>query len=279
MGLDSWKLSSFPMAASPFRPWSLGYRPGGHFHAGSRKVADGPNQCRRGLPDRASGGIPRRRPPAARTRRTPLHRQTKKGSPPCGNALRLCDCAVVWRRAFQSSLGGVCYYPMDGAAGLMGAATPKFAQMVSRKLVELPAGEVVRDVRENHARKVTVDFVQNLTGLVGALAAVTVPAPLKQCRDPPRAEAIKVISIQSDLHRRGWSLCADEPARGGSQARRSTQGTHAGMAHCHGWGQITLHDAQQVRQGTFTRPAPRPWRRWTRPERAPAKRARPPFGP
>ena len=147
-----------------------------------------------------------------------------------------CGCAVVWRRAFQSSLGGVCYYPMDGAAGLMGAATPKFAQMVSRKLVELPAGEVVRDVRENHARKVTVDFVQNLTGLVGALAAVTVPAPLKQCRDPPRAEAIKVISIQSDLHRRGWSLCADEPARGGSQARRSMQGTHAGMAHCHGWG-------------------------------------------
>ena len=62
-------------------------------------------------------------------------------------------CAVVWRRAFPSSLGGVCSQPMDEAACLIGAATPKFARMVSRKLVELPAAEVVRDLRENPARK------------------------------------------------------------------------------------------------------------------------------
>ena len=121
-------------------------------------------------------------------------------------------CAVVWRRAFQSSLGGVCTYPMDEAACLIGAATPKFAQMVSRKLVELPAAEAVRDLRDNHARKVTVDFVQRLTGLVGSLAAATVPAPLTDSQDLPEPGDIKVISI-------GWG-------RMGSTARKRKWGEY-----------------------------------------------------
>ena len=154
-------------------------------------------------------------------------------------------CAVVWRRAFQSSLGGVCYYPMDQAAGLIGAATPKFAQMVSRKLVELPAGEVVRDLRENHARKVTVDFVQNLTGLVGALAAVTVPAPLEQCQDLPRAEEIKVISIGVD----GACVLMNQRAAGATHADQRKERTREWRTAM--VGAITLHDAAQVRQGTL----------------------------
>ena len=63
---------------------------------------------------------------------------------------------------------------MDEAACLIGAATPKFAQMVSRKLVELPAAEVMRDLHENHARQITVDFVQTLE---------------RPCRDPGRSDA------------------------------------------------------------------------------------------
>jgi len=50
------------------------------------------------------------------------------------------DCAVVERWAYQSSPGGVYHYPLDRAASLIRAATPKFAQMVSRKLVEPTAG-------------------------------------------------------------------------------------------------------------------------------------------
>lgn len=154
-------------------------------------------------------------------------------------------CAVVWRRAFQSSLGGVCYYPMDHAACLIGAATPKFAQMVSRKLVELPAGEVVRDLRENHARKVTVDFVQHLTGLVGALAAATVPAPLGESQDLPAPGDIKVISIGVD----GACVLMNQRREGAGhpdQRKERTREWRTAMV-----GAITLHDAQEVRQGTL----------------------------
>ena len=154
-------------------------------------------------------------------------------------------CAVVWRRAFQSSLGGVCTYPMDEAAGLIGAATPKFAQMVSRKLVELPAAEVVRDLRENHARKVTADFVQRLTGLVGALAAATLPAPLTDDQDLPEPTAIKVISIGVD----GACLLMNQrrtDATAPDQRKDRTREWRTAMV-----GALTLHDTEQVRQGTF----------------------------
>ena len=154
-------------------------------------------------------------------------------------------CAVVWRRAFQSSLGGVCTYPMDEAACLIGAATPKFAQMVSRKLVELPAAEVVRDLRENHARKVTVDFVQRLTGLVGALAGATLPAPLTDHQDLPEPKAIKVISFGVD----GACLLMNQrraDAAAPDQRKDRTREWRTAMV-----GAITLHDGDQVRQGTF----------------------------
>lgn len=68
-----------------------------------------------------------------------------------------------------------CHYPFDTASSRFGAATPEFAQTISRKMVELPAAEAVRDLRENHPRAVTVDLVQRLTGLVGALAQSVIP--------------------------------------------------------------------------------------------------------
>jgi hypothetical protein len=104
-------------------------------------------------------------------------------------------CVVVERWAYQSSLGGVCYYPLDDAAGLIGAATPKFAQMVSRKLVELPAAEVVRDLRENHARKVSADFVQRLTELVGGLAEAALPDDKGGGLPPPEKVATVTVGV------------------------------------------------------------------------------------
>ena len=134
---------------------------------------------------------------------------------------------------------------MDEEACLIGAATPKFAQMVSRKLVELPAAEVVRDLRENHARKVTVDFVQRLTGLVGALATSLLPTPLEQGKDLPQPEEIKVISIGVD----GACLLMnqrDPEATEPDQRKHRLREWRTAMV-----GAITLHDAAQVRQGTL----------------------------
>jgi hypothetical protein len=152
---------------------------------------------------------------------------------------------VVWRWAFQSSLGGVCTYPMDEAACLIGAATPKFAQMVSRKLVELPAAEVVRDLHENHARQITVDFVQRLSGLVGTLAAAALPASLTDDQDLPEPKDIKVISIGVD----GACLQMNQrrtDATSTDQRKERTREWRTAMV-----GAITLHDQENVRQGTF----------------------------
>ena len=136
-------------------------------------------------------------------------------------------CAVVERRAYQSSLGGVGHYPLDRAASLMGAATPKFAQMVSRKPGELPAAEVVRDLRAHHSRSVSLDFVQSLTGLGGALAEAAVPVSEDASLPPPEDKSEGKSAFRAAMERRGRRaqrtlsaglLCGTERRGGGLRA-------------------------------------------------------------
>jgi hypothetical protein len=51
-------------------------------------------------------------------------------------------CTVAECRAYQTAAGGACHYPLVQNASLIGAATPKFAGMITRKMTELPAGTV-----------------------------------------------------------------------------------------------------------------------------------------
>ena len=152
-------------------------------------------------------------------------------------------CTVVERWAYQDSRGGVCHYPLDAAASLIGAATPKFAQMVSRKLVELPASEVVRDLRANHARSVTIDFVQRLTGLVGALAEAAVPVSRGASLPPP--EEVAIVSVGVDgacvlMGMRTEDACA---ADGRKERIREWRVAMVGA--------ITLYDAAGERLGSI----------------------------
>ncbi|MDB6132027.1 MAG: hypothetical protein JWM59_270 [Verrucomicrobiales bacterium] len=156
-------------------------------------------------------------------------------------------CVVVRRHAFQSSLGGVCHYPMDEAGCLTGAATPKFARMISRKMVELPAAEVVRDLRENHTRAVTVDFVQRLTGLVGVLAQSVIPAA--GAGTLPAPEEVASVSIGVDgacvhMSMPARPQAADRTAADGRKGR--TREWRVGMV-----GAITLYDKTGERLGTI----------------------------
>jgi len=158
-------------------------------------------------------------------------------------------CAVVERWAYQSSLGGVCHYPLDQAASLIGAATPKFAQMVSRKLVELPAAEVVRDLRANHARSVSLDFVQRLTGLVGALAAAAVPVSEGASLPPP--ETVVTIAVGVDGACVQMGTRAEDAAAADGRKDRVREWRVAMV------GAITLYDAAGERLGSiYTATAP-----------------------
>jgi hypothetical protein len=152
-------------------------------------------------------------------------------------------CVVVERWAYQSSRGGSCHYPLDEAASLLGAATPKFAQMVSRKLVELPAAEVVRDLRDNHARGVSVDFVQRLTGLVGALAEAVVPVCDSGALPPPGQVATVTVGVDGACVLMGMRA---EQAAGGDARKERVREWRVAMV-----GTITLYDAAGERLGTL----------------------------
>jgi hypothetical protein len=91
----------------------------------------------------------------------------------------------VARHVYQSSAGGACLVPLDQAAALLGAATPKFAQMVASKVAELPARSVARDLSQNHQRAVSLAQLQDLSGRVGELArAQQEHLPMEQAELP-----------------------------------------------------------------------------------------------
>jgi hypothetical protein len=152
-------------------------------------------------------------------------------------------CAIAERWAYQSSRGGACHYPMDEAASLVGAATPLFAKMVSRKMTELPAAEVVRDLQENHARTVSMDFVQRLTGLVGDLAALHVPACDGAGLPPPGAVATVSVGVDGACMLMGMKAPHATSADGRKDRVREWRVAMIGA--------ITLYDPAGQRVGTI----------------------------
>jgi hypothetical protein len=100
----------------------------------------------------------------------------------------------ILRWAYQSSAGGECFHPMDTRLGLIGSATPKFAKMVSSKFVDMPGEAVLRDLADNHQRKMSLDQLQQLVNRVGERAAFYEPG----AEGMPKPEEVAVISIGVD---------------------------------------------------------------------------------
>lgn len=78
--------------------------------------------------------------------------------------------ASVARHVYQTSQGGKTYCPLDRAARIVSCSTPRFAKMVSHKVANNATTVVQRDLDENHGRKVSREFVHQLTEAVGAIA-------------------------------------------------------------------------------------------------------------
>jgi len=152
-------------------------------------------------------------------------------------------CAVVERWAYQDSRGGECHYPLDTAASLIGAATPKFGQMVTSKLAQMPARTVVGDLKANHARSVTIDFVQRLTGLVGVLADAVIPVTSGSSLPPP--EAVASVSVGVDGACMLMGMRAEEASKSDNRKERIREWRVAMV------GAITLYDAAGERLGSI----------------------------
>lgn len=74
------------------------------------------------------------------------------------------------RHMYQSNKGGKTYCPLnDNARIVKKTCTPKFAKTVSNKYANLASLEVIKDLEDNHSRKLARSFVQNIGDFVGSV--------------------------------------------------------------------------------------------------------------
>src|SRR5512147_804758 len=78
--------------------------------------------------------------------------------------------APIERHVYQSPRGGKTYCPLDHNARIVVSSTPKFAKMVSYKYAEFGSARVLKDLTENHGRRVARCFVQDTADAVAAVA-------------------------------------------------------------------------------------------------------------
>lgn len=74
------------------------------------------------------------------------------------------------RYTYQSSEGGRTYCPLEEDARILENSTPHFAKQVSSKYSEMSAKQVQKDLKHNHAREISIDYIQKLSSRVGILA-------------------------------------------------------------------------------------------------------------
>jgi len=76
----------------------------------------------------------------------------------------------VARHVYQTPRGGATFCPLDRDARIVVSSTPRFAKQVASKYAQMGAPQVVGDLSENHGRKVTHAFVQDVCEAVGSVA-------------------------------------------------------------------------------------------------------------
>lgn len=78
--------------------------------------------------------------------------------------------AEVERHTYQTSKGGRGFCPMEQAARVVLTATPAFAKMLSHKYAEMGSTAVLRDLSDNHERRIARSFLQHVVDHVAATA-------------------------------------------------------------------------------------------------------------
>ncbi len=73
----------------------------------------------------------------------------------------------VARHVYQTSEGGKTFIPLEAKCKTIVKTTPKFAKQVASKYADMSAKDVVVDLANNHGRKASRAFVQDLVAAVG----------------------------------------------------------------------------------------------------------------
>ena len=102
----------------------------------------------------------------------------------------------VERYAYQSSVGGTTYIPLEHDARIVGNSTPRFAKLVSSKYSHNNSGTVQQDLLETLHRKVSRCYIQDVSALVAA--GIEAKSSLwDTAGDEPLAFDVASISLQA----------------------------------------------------------------------------------
>lgn len=94
---------------------------------------------------------------------------TSKGQVECAYQTPYGEVSVL-RHVYQTSKGGKTFCPLEQNARIILSATPMFAKQLSHKYAEFGSRRVLSDLLENHGRKITHTFVQDIAEAVAAVA-------------------------------------------------------------------------------------------------------------
>ena len=99
---------------------------------------------------------------------------------------------LVERHLYQTSSGGATLCPLEGGARIVGGtATPHLARSLGHKYANNNARAVVRDLEENHARKLAPSYVADIAQAVAEAAGQPV---VEQSAHAPQSAPKEVAS-------------------------------------------------------------------------------------
>lgn len=99
---------------------------------------------------------------------------------------------MVERHLYQTSSGGATHCPLERAARIVGgSATPHLARSLGHKYANSNARAVVRDLEENHGRKLAPSYVADIAAAVAAAAGEPV---VEQSAHAPQSAPRQVAS-------------------------------------------------------------------------------------
>ena len=100
------------------------------------------------------------------------------------------------RYVYQRSIGGETFCPLERDARIVVTSTPRFAKMATHKMANGASPAVQADLAENHGRRVSRAYLQDLTEAVGGVAQAKEEA--WEYETPKLDKPIKSVAISMD---------------------------------------------------------------------------------
>jgi quinol monooxygenase YgiN len=104
----------------------------------------------------------------------------------------------IKRHVYQNTKGGKTYCPLDESARIVRDSTPRFAKVLSNKYARMSGSETVDDLNDNHDRKISLSFLQNISDAVSAIAQIKEEKWEYHLPDLTKKEAITTIVLSMD---------------------------------------------------------------------------------